>query len=343
MTHDRRGIALLIALVALLVIGALVSATLLRVQSDVRVSREGMARRRAEAAAERVLRVALSSTSSASVRALPIGASLTSTDATDGITTSLVIVRVDTALAWLDATSTVPAVRGSARARLGVSAVVASVGTTSLQIVGGDAWTPLFDAVPHPIVTHRAGIVTPVSPSVFQTGCGKLRPCVGRDVCRRPVVLTCDTGCRSGVSPEPGYGAAWRCSVARRQRSVSTSAPGSSRSRSSTTPRESRSSVKAAVAPLLADAIVEGEVMDPRHRRRGDQAALAAAGVKTKKVVTAVGGRDVIIKRIQIERVKEAAGARADALGSRAARAVRHGVGGAGLPDPRSRRRGPAR
>src|SRR5262249_9766904 len=35
------------------------------------------------------------------------------------------------------------------------------------------------------------------------------------------------------------------------------------------------------------------------------QTALSAAGVKSKDVVTAVGGRDVIIKKIQIERVKE--------------------------------------
>src|SRR5258707_772039 len=63
--------------------------------------------------------------------------------------------------------------------------------------------------------------------------------------------------------------------------------------------------VKAAVAPLLADAIVEGEVMDPGIVAEAVQTALAAAGVKSKQVVTAVGGRDVIIKKIQIERVKE--------------------------------------
>ena len=63
--------------------------------------------------------------------------------------------------------------------------------------------------------------------------------------------------------------------------------------------------VKAAVAPLLADAIVEGEVMDPGIVAEAVQTALAAAGVKSKSVVTAVGGRDVIIKKIQIERVKE--------------------------------------
>ena len=63
--------------------------------------------------------------------------------------------------------------------------------------------------------------------------------------------------------------------------------------------------VKVAVVPLLADAIVEGEVMDPGIVAEAIQSALAAADVKGKQVVTAVGGRDVIIKRIQIERMKE--------------------------------------
>ena len=63
--------------------------------------------------------------------------------------------------------------------------------------------------------------------------------------------------------------------------------------------------VRVAVVPLLADAIVDGEVMDPGIVAEAIQSALAAAEVKGKQVVTAVGGRDVIIKKIQIERVKE--------------------------------------
>jgi type IV pilus assembly protein PilM len=63
--------------------------------------------------------------------------------------------------------------------------------------------------------------------------------------------------------------------------------------------------VKVAITPLLADAIVEGEVMDPGIVSDAIRGALSAAGVKSKSVVTAVGGRDVIIKKIQIERVKE--------------------------------------
>jgi type IV pilus assembly protein PilM len=63
--------------------------------------------------------------------------------------------------------------------------------------------------------------------------------------------------------------------------------------------------VRVTVTPLLADAIVEGEVMDPGIVAEAVRSALASAGVKSHAVVTAVGGRDVIIKKIQIERVKE--------------------------------------
>jgi type IV pilus assembly protein PilM len=45
--------------------------------------------------------------------------------------------------------------------------------------------------------------------------------------------------------------------------------------------------------------------MDPGIVAEAIQSALSSAEVKGKQVVTAVGGRDVIIKKIQIERVKE--------------------------------------
>ena len=64
--------------------------------------------------------------------------------------------------------------------------------------------------------------------------------------------------------------------------------------------------VKAAATPLVADAIVEGEVMDPTLVASTIRSLFETAGVKEKRVVTAVGGRDVIIKRIQMDRMKEA-------------------------------------
>ena len=63
--------------------------------------------------------------------------------------------------------------------------------------------------------------------------------------------------------------------------------------------------VNVAIVPLLADAIVEGEVMDPWIVSEAIQSALQMVGGGTGDIVTAVSGRDVIIKKIQIERVKE--------------------------------------
>lgn len=140
----RPGVALLIALLALLLIGALVSATLLRVQSDVRLARDAMTRQRAEAAAERMIRVTIAATSSATMRALPIGSSSASTVLTNGVTTTTTLVRTDSALVWVVATATAPSVRGVARAQLGASAVIARMGSAPLQILPGDAWALVY-------------------------------------------------------------------------------------------------------------------------------------------------------------------------------------------------------
>jgi type IV pilus assembly protein PilM len=64
--------------------------------------------------------------------------------------------------------------------------------------------------------------------------------------------------------------------------------------------------VRVTVTPLLADAIVEGEVMDPGIVADAIKSAMTAAGVKSANIVTAVGGRDVIIKKIVVERTRDA-------------------------------------
>ena len=63
--------------------------------------------------------------------------------------------------------------------------------------------------------------------------------------------------------------------------------------------------VRVAVTMLPADAIVEGEVMDPGIVADAIRASLDAAHVRSRHIVTAVGGRDVMIKKIQTERVRE--------------------------------------
>ena len=64
--------------------------------------------------------------------------------------------------------------------------------------------------------------------------------------------------------------------------------------------------VRVAITALPDDAIVEGEVMDPHLVSDVIRKTIESVGANTKAVVAAVGGRDVIIKRIKIERVKEA-------------------------------------
>src|SRR5205085_4916670 len=63
--------------------------------------------------------------------------------------------------------------------------------------------------------------------------------------------------------------------------------------------------VKVAITPLPDDAIVEGEVMDPHVVSDVIRATIDAVDGNVKAVVAAVGGRDVIIKQIKTERVKE--------------------------------------
>jgi type IV pilus assembly protein PilM len=63
---------------------------------------------------------------------------------------------------------------------------------------------------------------------------------------------------------------------------------------------------KVAYTSVVDDAIVEGEVMDPGIVADAIRGLMASAGIKTKTVVIAVGGRDVIIKKISMDRLGEA-------------------------------------
>ncbi len=63
---------------------------------------------------------------------------------------------------------------------------------------------------------------------------------------------------------------------------------------------------KVIVTPLAETAIVDGEVMDPGLVADAIRQTLQGTGIKKKHIVAAVGGRDVIVKKIAIERVKEA-------------------------------------
>jgi type IV pilus assembly protein PilM len=62
---------------------------------------------------------------------------------------------------------------------------------------------------------------------------------------------------------------------------------------------------KVAFTSIGHDAIVEGEIMDPGIVAEAIKGLMASAGIKTKSVVTAVGGRDVIVKKITMDRMGE--------------------------------------
>src|SRR5688500_3976626 len=64
--------------------------------------------------------------------------------------------------------------------------------------------------------------------------------------------------------------------------------------------------MRLASLPLVSDAIVEGEVMDPPLVADTIRAVVQTLDVRGKDVVTAVGGRDVIVKKIPMERMSEA-------------------------------------
>lgn len=58
--------------------------------------------------------------------------------------------------------------------------------------------------------------------------------------------------------------------------------------------------------PLIPDAIVDGEIMDPVLVAESIRAAAESAGLKRESVIASVGGHDVIIKKIQMDRASEA-------------------------------------
>jgi type IV pilus assembly protein PilM len=58
------------------------------------------------------------------------------------------------------------------------------------------------------------------------------------------------------------------------------------------------------LTPLISDAIVEGEIMDPQLVAETVRALIEEMGIDPKRVVASVGGRDLIVKKIQMDRMK---------------------------------------
>src|SRR5688572_6597921 len=63
---------------------------------------------------------------------------------------------------------------------------------------------------------------------------------------------------------------------------------------------------RVAMRPLPIDAIVEEEIMDYGLVSDALKALFADVSLKGRRVVTSIGGHDVIIKKIEMDRMKEA-------------------------------------
>jgi type IV pilus assembly protein PilM len=61
--------------------------------------------------------------------------------------------------------------------------------------------------------------------------------------------------------------------------------------------------VQVVTSPLVPDAIVEGEIMDPVLVADTIRSLVQSVGLKGKRIAAAVGGHDVIVKRIQMDRM----------------------------------------
>ncbi|HEX6940227.1 MAG TPA: type IV pilus assembly protein PilM [Longimicrobiales bacterium] len=62
---------------------------------------------------------------------------------------------------------------------------------------------------------------------------------------------------------------------------------------------------KVATSPLVSDAIVDGEIMDPVLVAETIRSVAQSVGLKRTRVVASVGGHDVIIKKIEMDRASE--------------------------------------
>ncbi|MFW6201269.1 MAG: type IV pilus assembly protein PilM [Gemmatimonadota bacterium] len=65
--------------------------------------------------------------------------------------------------------------------------------------------------------------------------------------------------------------------------------------------------VGVALSPMVPDAIVEGEIMDPVLVADTVRSVVETAGLKRASVVAAIGGHDVIVKTIETDRMDEKA------------------------------------
>ena len=142
--NPRRGFALLTALVAILTIAALVTATALRTDEDRRAARATTLHHHALAGAEDALWRTVTTTNAKSLRTNPVGASTTTTTTGD-LTQIISVTKLDATLFWIIVHATVHSGPDSASHRIALWArLPADTITSHLIPLASSAWADLY-------------------------------------------------------------------------------------------------------------------------------------------------------------------------------------------------------
>jgi hypothetical protein len=145
MTTNRRGFALLSALVAIIVISTLIAASARQTDEEGRAARAITLQHRALAGAEGVAWRTFVSTNAQTFRRAPIGASTHMTSITGELTQNLTVTKIDTAIVWIVANAHVQRGRESANHKVSLWAHLPSdTITTRLTPLSAGAWADLY-------------------------------------------------------------------------------------------------------------------------------------------------------------------------------------------------------
>jgi hypothetical protein len=144
-----QGFALISALLGVVIVSALITATLFHVAQNADLARAGTLHHHALTSAERAAWLALTNTDIAALHAAPVGAVIaTESPAVDPRTqvlTRVTLIKVQPALVWLLATASASAGRHEAHHRVGLSAAIPRDSTSlALQPLPSRAWVDVY-------------------------------------------------------------------------------------------------------------------------------------------------------------------------------------------------------
>ena len=144
MTAPRKGFALIAALLAVVLIGALVAGDVFATTEETKVGSAGVARDLALMVGESALSSAITTS------ALPISIGIRGTSATatevGGRSVNLYVTRLDSTIYWFVAETAADESHSGAQRRLGILVVVRSQadGSISISRISERAWSELF-------------------------------------------------------------------------------------------------------------------------------------------------------------------------------------------------------